>query len=442
MNYINSSRPMHQSRLFFYTMIFYEQMRHRIETLAKGSAIATLFALPISTSGALGLFFLTTLLILLSGHWKTNFTLIKSNRIALTFLGFFFIYLLGSTRSLGSSADIKHQLLKFSWLLLTPLWIPLFIEDKWRQRAINAFLATMIVTLILAFIKYISWSHAQLFWQALNPRTYNASVFKDHIIQSFLMSMAAMIFLFRFIHQKRWGYALLFLLATIDTLFISNGRTGYIIFILLLTYTVFSQLNFKKSLMICSGGAVVLAILLVALPGAMHQRTHRALQDLQQWNKGKETTSLGYRMAWQINALKLVEKRPIIGYGTGSIKAAYASLPKQDTKQTGVVDNTSNEYLNVAVQFGLVGLLLFLGMLLMQWRYSFFLSKEQGLLIQVMLIGICVGNLANSWLMDFTQGHYFALMTMLAFAPLSKQPKPSTATDPACNDDAATDTPA
>ncbi len=434
---------MHQSRLFFYTMISYEQMTQRIETLAKGSAITTLFALPISTSGALGLFFLTTLLILLSGHWKTNFILIKTNHIALTFLGFFFIYLLGSIYSLGSSADIKHQLLKFSWLLLTPLWIPLFIEDKWRQRAINAFLAAMIVTLILALIKYISWPYGQAFWKALSHRTYtDTSVFKDHIIQSFLMSMAAMILLSRFIHQKRWGYALLFLLATIDTLFISDGRTGYIIFILLLAYTVFSQSNFKKALMICSGGAVVLAILLVALPGAMHQRTHRALQDLQQWNKGKETTSLGYRMAWQINALKLVEKRPIIGYGTGSIKAAYASLPKQDTEQTGVVDNASNEYLNFAIQFGLVGLLLFLGMLLMQWRYSFFLSKEQGLLIQVMLIGICVGNLANSWLMDFTQGHYFALMMMLAFAPLSKQPKPLTAIDPACNDDAAADTPA
>lgn len=424
-------------------MISYEQITRRIEILARASAILTLFILPISTSAFLVLFFSTTLLVLLSGHWQEKWNCIRNNPIAWCLFGFYGFYLIGVLYSIGSTSEILHQLLKFSWLLLAPLWMPLFTDTKWRQYGINAFLFAMSITLVLSYVKHFQWIHNPHFWLALNHRfsPIIATVFKDHLIQSFLMSLAAMIFLFRFIQAKNWGYALLFVLATLNILLISQSRTGYVTFIILLVYMLFSQLTFKKACMICLSSAVILATFLMFLPSIAHQRLHRAMQDIQQWKKGYEQTSLGYRLAWQKNAIKLIEKRPIVGYGTGSIRAAYATLPPEDTAQTGIVDNTSNEYLNVAVQFGGIGLLLFISFLVLQWRYSFLLADECGLLIQTLLIALCVGNLANSWLMDFTQGHYYALITALAFSGFSKHSIPSRATDHANNDDVAKDIP-
>ncbi len=421
-------------------MVFYERMMHRIEGLAKGSAVATLFVLPISTSGTLILFLLTTLLILLSGHWKKKFHLIRSNPMTFYFFSFFALYLIGITYSIGTDYDIKQILLKFNWLLLSPLWLPLWAEDRWRQRALNAFLITMSVTLILSYIKYFHWIESTTFWHSLNARlSDNTTVFKDYIIQSFLMSLAAMLFLYRFMQKKQLGYGILFVLALFNILLVSQSRTGYIIFTLLLAYTLFSQLTLKKAGIIFGTSVVIMTSLLIILPNTMQQRVDHAIYDLHQWEKGHEKTSLGYRMAWQLHALELFKQRPLFGYGTGSIKTAYAHLPQQETWQTGIVNNTSNEYLNIAVQFGSAGLLLFLGLLILQWRYSFYLPKEYGLLIQTMLIALSIGNFANSWLMDFTQGYYYALMMGVAFGALPKTLKLSKATDRADNDDVAKD---
>ncbi|MCB1827535.1 MAG: O-antigen ligase family protein [Coxiellaceae bacterium] len=432
---------MHQSTLCLFAMILPRKKTLQIETVAQGTAVATLLALPISTTGTLAFFFLTTFLILLSGNWTTKWSLIKNNPIALTFFTFFAIYLLGTAYTIGSRADIREILLRFCWLLLTPLWIPLFIEKKWQQRGINAFLIAMTITLILSFFKYFNWIHSLRFWSLLNHRLVysHASIFKDYIIQSFLMSITAIIFFHRFMQNKQWLYAILFLGATTNIFFISQSRTGYLIFILLFSYAVFSQMRLKKALTIFASSIAILAAALIILPSPIHTRSIEAIRDVQQWDKGEETTSLGYRMAWQINALNLIKQRPILGYGTGSIKAAYATLPKKDTEQTGVVNNSSSGYLNIAIQFGIVGLIITLGMLLLQWRYSFFLPKEQSLLIQAMLIAICVGNIANSWFMDFTQGHFYALVSMLSFAPLTKRLKPSKAQDHAYNDDVSAD---
>lgn len=424
-------------------MISYGKITANINGIAKLFAVTTLLLLPISTSATSILFILTTLFIVASGHWKQKYILLKTNPIALCFIGFFLIYLIGASYSPANWKDITHHLARWSWLLLSPLWITIFTEKKWQQRGINFFLAAMIITLILSYAKFFHWIDSAKFWYLLGHRISGSptSIFKDYLIQSFLMSIAAILFLHRFIVSKQWLYAILFLLAAAHIFLISQARTDYIIFIALVTYIIFQELSFKKALLICSAIAIAMATLLMTLPGPIHKRIQLAAQDLHQWHRGHEKTSLGYRIAWQKNAIKLIKDKPIIGYGTASIQDAFATLPKEVTRETGIVGNASNEYLNIAIQFGIIGLLLFLGMLLLQWRYSFFLPKEQKILIQSLLIALSIGNLANSWLTDFTQGYCYALMMMLSFATLSTHPKPSRAKDHACNDDVATDTP-
>ncbi len=409
-----------------------------IDRIAKGSAVSTIFVLPISTTLAVILFLLTTLLTLASGHWREKLALIQSNRVAIFLLGFYLLFLIGTVYSIAHFHDIEKQLIKFSWMLLVPLWIPLFTQKKWRDRAINAFLIVMAITLFLSYLKYHHWTPiSDSFWLHLGPRfnTHNAAIFKDHLVQGFLLGIATNVFLYRFIQSKKWFYGVLALLGTFNILLMSKGRTGYIIMIILLSYTFFTQIGIKKGIIYTLLLIASFSIALTILPGPVHVRAKLVIQNVHQFHQGDKTTSLGYRYAWMKNALLLIKERPIIGYGTGSIKAAYATLPKKETTQTGIVENTSNEYLNVMLQFGAIGLLIFVGMLYTQWRYSFLLPKDLKFIFQISLIALCVGNLANSWLMDFTQAHFYAILIALTFAALPMRSKSAQAASHAYNDD-------
>jgi O-antigen ligase len=421
-----------------------DRLKQPLETIARWSAILTIFSLPISTSATLALFLATTLFILLSGQWKEKIHSIINNPIAIYFFLFYLLFILGAIYSMGNSAHIKKELTRLSWLLIMPLWIPLFQNQSWQTRATNAFLSAMAFSLIIAYLKYFIGDtlshHLPILLHSRFSGNFNTA-FKDHIIQSFLMSLASVIFLYRFIQRRQWHNGVLFLLSAANILMISHGRTGYIIFTLLLIYTLFSQLTLKATAISLASMAIIITLLSV-LPGAMHQRVHYALIDLQHWQQGDKQTSLGFRMGWLQNAWGLTKNRPILGYGTGSITKAFASLPTEATHQTGVVDNTANGYFNIVLQLGLVGLLVYLGLLLMQWRYSYYFPDERGFIIRTALIAISTGNLANSWLMDFTQAHYYALMSIIMMASLAKHLTPSKAKDPAYTDGAAKDTPA
>jgi len=388
----------------------------------KWSAVATIFALPISTSITVILFFLTSLLVLATGQWRYKFDVIRSNRPACFMMGFYLLFLIGSLYSIGTFHDIEKQCLKFSWLLLAPLWIPLFTQKQWQDRAINAFLIVMTATLFLGYLKFHHWLPINPnFWAHLAPRldTSTVTVFKDHLIQGFLMSIATSIFLFRFIETKKWPYGLLALAGAISVLLMGRGRTGYILMLLLLSFTFFNQLGFKKGIIYTFLLLATFATIITVLPSPAKTRAKIAIEDVHQYHRGNETTSLGYRYAWMKNAVSLIKERPIIGYGTGSIKAAYATLPQKDTQKTGIVGNASNEYLNIMLQFGAIGLFILLAMLFMQWRYSVLLPNDLKFLMQITLIALCVGNLANSWLMDFTQAHFYAIFFAVVFSRAS-----------------------
>src|SRR5207247_381837 len=106
------------------------------------------------------------------------------------------------------------------------------------QRMTNAFLAAMILTLFLAFLKAIFHFGFLEHIPGTQQNNLSQCVFSNHIVQSFAMSIAAFICAYRclYLNKYRFLYATLFVLMAINIFFLSDGRTGYGIFILLLCY--------------------------------------------------------------------------------------------------------------------------------------------------------------------------------------------------------------
>jgi len=265
----------------------------------------------------------------------------------------------------------------------------------------------VMIMLVMSYVKYFSsFNISEGFTQA--------SVFKNHIQANFLMAITAYFVLLLSLEfpKYRWLAGIIFVLMAYNILFMSIGRSGYVVFAVLMPLFLWQAYRWK--------GLAVAVLSLAVLSFAVYEYSHTfrdrvdlAGSEVQQYYEGHNKTSVGMRMAFAKNSIVLIKKHPVLGTATGSFKYEYAKLnPVIKTV------NPHNEYLNISVQFGVVGLFLLLFLFFTIWRSSFSLPKSYQYMAQGILLAIAVGSLANSWIMDTTEGHFFAFFMALAFAQL------------------------
>jgi O-antigen ligase len=81
-------------------------------------------------------------------------------------------------------------------------------------------------------------------------------------------------------------------------------------------------------------------------------------------------------------------------------------------------NNPHNEYLNILIQVGLLGLGVFLGFLYTLFKASLMLKSPSQWFAQGLVLAMAVGCLANSWIMDFTSGYFFVMLIAFCFGGL------------------------
>ncbi|WP_244670064.1 O-antigen ligase family protein [Coxiella endosymbiont of Amblyomma nuttalli] len=134
------------------------------------------------------------------------------------------------------------------------------------------------------------------------------------------------------------------------------------------------------------------------------------------YQQGQVNTSLGIRIQSIKNAYFLFKETPWFGHGTGSFRTVYATLPQDQIKATGIIPLSYNSYLNIGVELGILGIALLLLNFILQWQHSFLLPEENCYLMQVLLISMIIGCVANPWLSDTTELHLYALSLVINFS--------------------------
>ena len=385
----------------------------KIQLIVQIMVVITALSLPLSTTVTDLLFPLAAVLSLFTENLLTKIRKIVRNPVAVTLIAFFALYAVGVLYTIAPAQDVVRQLLKASCLLMAALLIPTLNDERWRTYAINAFLIAMVFVLILSYVKYF-------FVPTLFHTRFDlSSVFKDHIIQNYLMAFAAFFFAYRWLHKYsyRWAYGALFLFATFNILFMSGGRSGYFVFAALLFFTCAIHVGWK-GLFYALASLIILGGLAFMLSPSFKDRMTLIAKNSEQYFQGHKTTSIGIRIQSIRNAVILLEQRPLFGHGTGSFYTAYSTLPHKYTYATGIMRDSYNNYLNVAVELGAVGLGLLLLMLFTQWSRSYRLPGELRYITQSLLIGMAIGCFANPWLSDTTELHLYTLFLSVGFAAL------------------------
>lgn len=399
--------------------IGYGAVSRGAEKTARWAAVALGFSIPISVAldGLLALVILLVSLLVFCCRGKSE--AIRANPVAWLAIALFGFYLVACAYSVGNQEDILNSLGKAARLMFIPLLIILFQDADTRRRAWYGFIGAMLLTLILS---YLLWLGLLPQWGFIRGSASNPTIFKLHITHNLFMAFTAFVCAVQARYaatpRQRGIWVALALLAAFNVLFMVQGRTGQLVLLALLVYMGIAWLRWRGVAIALSAIAVVVALAYALPSSSLHQRAALAYQEFSAARPDvAATTSVGQRMEFYRNTLKIVWQHPLLGTGTGGFRQAYAEQVR-DTGQVAT-HNPHNEYLMVSAQLGLAGLALLLALFAVQWRAAVRLpTVREQVLARGMVLSIMVASAVSSTLIDHAEGWFYVWMSGLLFAAL------------------------
>jgi O-antigen ligase len=398
----------------------------KADRTSQWAAVALGFSIPISTvlDSVLLVFVLAGWLA--SGAWRAKWDAVRGNPVALAALMLFGLLLLGTLygeRNPGDAGVILRKYLDLLWISML-VWV--MRDPVMRIRGLYALAASLALVLLASFVIMADIVPESRF---LSGTPSYPVVFKGRQTHGPLMAFGAFLYvqlaLAAASPRMRALWFALAALALVNGTLVVQGATGYLVFATLALYLGYLSKGWRGLAWAAMIAAVLVAALMVA-PGAFQLRVAQIQSEVAQWRPGApgEFSSVGTRIELYRVSVAIVLDRPVLGHGTGSFTKAFAD--KTRGSPTPPSHNPHNEYLHLTVQLGLVGLAALLYLFVTQWRLAPRLaSPPEFRLARGLILMMAVGCLFNSWLLDHTEGLFYAWLTGLLFAGLQSQATPA-----------------
>jgi O-antigen ligase len=238
---------------------------------------------------------------------------------------------------------------------------------------------------------------------------------KDYIDQSQEFALCAVVLAFPVITQLRAGrtWLALVLMAIalsfiVNMMFVIVSRTALVTMPILLA--VFALLHLKwRSIVVILCVASVFAGLAWAASPQLRWTADTFLRDYRLYEQENVPTSLGLRLEFWRKSLGFVAEAPVFGHGTGSIRGLFQEAAvDQAGAAAEVVGNPHNQTLNVAIQWGTLGIVTLYTM----WLSHLLLFRGDGLASWIGLMVVVQNiftSLFNSHVFDFHEGWMYVL---------------------------------
>lgn len=308
----------------------------------------------------------------------------------------------------------------FGKLLAIPLLLAHFRRSNRANWVFTAFLVSCTILLAVSF--YLA------FWPGLTwrgrPDNFAVPV-KDYIAQSgeFVICAFAVSFIAFGLLPNRpligWGLFALAMLFLANILYVSSGRTAWVVAAALLVVFAFRQLAWQNA------SAVLVAAILCACAiwetsPYLRGQISSMSAEFHGYTTENARTRIGLRLEFWKKSVSFIREAPILGHGTGSTKYLFRrSAVGEGGASAAITNNPHNQTLAVAIQLGLVGV----GLLYAMWaaHFSIFCGKSPtawfGFVIVLQNVVSC---LFNSHLFDFTQGWTYVFGVGVAAGTLSR----------------------
>jgi O-antigen ligase len=317
------------------------------------------------------------------------------------------------------------------------LVLPLLVYHFGRSaRGMWVFTAFLISCVLMVAMSWLVMLYPDL---ALKQFNAERGIFvKNYIDQSQEFALCAIVLVYPVVTLLRAGkiwQALL--LAAIAANFILNmafvivSRTAMVTLPVMLAVFALLHLPRRTSLMIFGAMIVAAGLAWTASP-QLRQTADTFVSDYQVYKSTNAKTSIGLRLEYWRKSLMFFAEAPVIGHGTGSTLGLFerAAVGTDDFAAGVVINNPHNQTLNVAVQWGCVGIVVLYAM----WLVHLLLFRGEGLVAWIGLMVVLqniFSSLFNSHLFDFHEGWMYVLGVGVAAGMVLRARSAGSAGEPA-----------
>ncbi len=326
---------------------------------------------------------------LLEGNFSKKLNQLRSNK-SLIFLSLFFalsaISLLWSDNIHKGYKELEYYFAVTSLFLA----VSISIKKEFVKAAIYIFLTSMFVSEIYSYGIFFGFFTPE----GASPQNPSPP-YIHHLRYSIFLAVTAVILLSKSLDEREKKplriFEAIFFLSTVVNLFINGGRTGQLAFIFAMFILLIYRYGFRLKTLLSTVTAITL-ILIAAynLSPVFHHRADLALSDIRNISEKQNLqNSWGERIAMKIVASDMILKHPLAGEGIGDAMESYKkelhTPPLKKYAFTEHVPHVHDQYLQIAIQSGLISLILFILFLAYVWK-----TKCNGIIDRAMLHSVVV----------------------------------------------------
>jgi O-antigen ligase len=387
--------------------------------LVRSLIIIEMVTLSFSTAAAVGIEILVFLCFIIFKQLRQKvLTAIHQPMVAMALI----LYAMVSIGVLYSAAPLSESVDMWgSWrkLLLVPLVASVYNDSLWKQRMVSIFIVLMALAALISFACH-----------ALDVGSHQSAgiVLGNHATQGMLFSVAmfACLVLMRFPFFREiipsWLLKVSAVVLFLNILLITPGRSGYLVLMVLVMTFVFWGIQKKIRWVILVLAPLVILALLLASPVAKN-RVLLGIEEIKTYEQSPDLTSMGIRVVMWKNTIELLKRfeHPVLGYGTSGFETAYKQqVSGRKGWQGEPVGDPHNQYLRILVEYGIIGLAIFL-----MFVASFFRQPVKGP-FHIMAIGVllawCATSMFSAHFTTFSEGR-FLMIWCSALLSVSSSPK-------------------
>ena len=298
-------------------------------------------------------------------------------------------------------------------LLVLPF---LFYHFERSARGMWIFVAFLASCTLLTVASWIVAIDPSLSLKAPGDPAGHGIFVKNYIDQSQEFLLCTVVLAFPIITLLREGKIRLALLLTlvaanfvVNMVFVVVSRTALVTLPVMLAVFAMAHLKWRTNVLLFFA-AVIFGALAWTMSPQLQATTDKFTRDYRIYKELNQPTSIGLRLEFWEKSLRFFAEAPVIGHGTGSTRGLFeaAATGPAVLAQAHVIGNPHNQTLNIAVQWGAIGVVILYAMWLS--HFSLFRGEELAAWIGLMVVLQNIfSSLFNSHLFDFHEGWMYVL---------------------------------
>ena len=336
---------------------------------------------------------------------------------------------IGTLHGPASWSEVLLGLLAWRRLLLLPLCLAVFDDDRAKNFALTMFLAVCLVGTLASFTT--AFLHVPL-----ASKFPPGIVFHNYTVQSMTLSLALSVCLAAVIAPRYFAgnrllqsaplMIALGVLFLIDIAFVLASRSGYVALLAMSVLLVVTLTPGRWSVKAFAGAVIAVGVGVIFVASTqVRARMAEAIREIETVDAAATGTHIGQRVVMWRNTMRMIGDHPVLGVGTGGFAAGYRPYAVAATGwQAFETDDPHNQYLKIQGEQGILGLAAFLFFI---FRLVTCPGPAPYRQLALAAVGAwCLTSLANSHFSTFTEGRllFFWVGAMLGGALVAPHARP------------------